>query len=141
MKEKRDRKEEAKEKKEESKDSRSLRSAYVSAVVATLQREYVAPKFKIDLPLIPRSNESNLKEIIASNGVFLLVGPSNSGTSSYFRQLVNNRKATVYVSGKEIGTTKVELLAGIADAFGCGNVEAASRKGIFHERILSLNSH
>jgi len=132
------RKEEVKEKKDEIKDQRSFRSTYVNAVVSTLQRQYIAPKFKVDLPLIPRSNESDLKKVIASSGLFLLVGPSNSGKSSYFQQLVNGRSATVYVSGKEIGTTEQKILEGIAGAFGCGNVEATSRKDLTLQGLLGM---
>jgi len=118
------------------KDQRSFRSTYVNAVVSTLQSQYLAPKFKVDLPLIHRSNEGDLKKVIGSSGLFLLVGPSNSGKSSYFQQLVNGRSATVYLSGKKIGTTKQELLEGIADAFGCGYVEATSRKGNVQFRVF-----
>ena len=114
--------------KEDMKDQRSFRSTNVNAIVSTLQSQFIAPQFKVDLPLIPRSNENDLKRVIASCNLFLLVGPSNTGKSSYFQQLANGRSATVYLSGKEIGTTKQDLLEGIADAFGCG-MEATSRKG------------
>jgi len=97
------------------------------AIEMTLHREYVAPKPQVDLPMIQRSNESDLKHVIASRGVFLLVGPSNSGKSYYFQQLVNGRSATIFISGNEIGTTKEELLEGIADAFGYGPTRGTER--------------
>jgi len=119
-------------------DKRTYRSTYVQSVKSTLLRQYTAPKFKVDLPLIHRSNENDLKKVIDSSGLFLLVGPSNSGKSSYFQQLVNGRRATVYVSGKEIGTTKQELLEALADAFGFGTVEASSRKDITLQGLLGM---
>ena len=111
-----------------------IRSAYVRAIEMTLQRQYVAPyapKSKVDLPLIPRPCESELKSVIDSHGVFLLYGPSYSGKSYYLKQLLNGRSATVFISGNEIGNvnTEAKLLEGIADAFGCGSTLTTRGKG------------
>jgi len=123
---------------EATKDARTLHETYLNAIVDKLQRQYVAPKLRVDLPMMTRSNEAELNNMLDSVGVYILVGPSNSGKTTTLQQLVNGHSATIYVSMKEnIFKREEDLKAVIGTAFGCANLSAAPLADLSLQDVLN----